>query len=113
MIWYSTYVLNICHSRFRLGDGAIAITNAGEEVFGTGPGTGIRLMCWPHVYRNIIPQLASIRKVNKKLAADLEELQWSAHDHVTLTIAFNLLKKYIILLYYCCQTHRAGLAEPN
>ena len=41
---------------------------------------GVRLMCWAHVFRNIRPKLAAIRKANPALGAsmlaDVESIQW-------------------------------------
>ena len=34
--------------KYRMGDGAKEITNAGKEVF---KDLGVRLMCWPHTYK--------------------------------------------------------------
>ena len=38
-------------------------------------------MCWPHVHRNVAPQLKPINTLDKsvadKLLLDLENLQWS------------------------------------
>ena len=67
--------------RFNMADGAWEISNATKEVFGDSITTlRSRLMCWSHVYRNIRPKLATIRKVNKLLAesilSDIEALQW-------------------------------------
>ena len=79
--------------KFRMGDGAQEITNAGVEIFGD---SGTRLMCWPHVYRNIVPRLSQLRKINKTLAdavlADIEFLQWSAVNE-SFTELFDLLEK--------------------
>ena len=36
--------------KYLMGDGAKEITNAGKEVF---KDLGVRLMCWPHTYRNV------------------------------------------------------------
>ena len=67
--------------RFNMADGAWEISRATKEVFGDSIGTlRTRLMCWSHVYRNIRPKLATIRKTNKLLAesilSDIEALQW-------------------------------------
>ena len=44
--------------KYRMGDGAKEITKAGKEVF---KDPGVRLMCWPHTYRNVNNHLCSIR----------------------------------------------------
>ena len=82
--------------KFRMGDGAKEITNAGVEVFSED---GIRLMCWPHVYRNLGPKLSQLRKINKSLAEsvleDIEFLQWAAVKE-SFEYLFKLLeKKYV------------------
>ena len=51
-----------------MGDGAQEITNAGEEVFGD---VGVRLMCWPNVYRNLVKRMAEVRNCNKLLQKNL------------------------------------------
>ena len=47
-------------------DGAQEITNAGKDVYGSN-GTGF--MCWPHTYRNNVPRLSALKKLNKKITA--------------------------------------------
>ena len=53
-------------------------------------------MCWPHVYRNVVPRLASIKNANPKvhdeLLNDIEQLQWSANNEVTFRLAYDLLE---------------------
>ena len=83
--------------KFRMGDGAPEITKAGREVFGE---EGIRLMCWSHVYRNVVPRLGEIKRnsvdMGNTIMADIESLQWSALNEETFRIAFDLLeKKYL------------------
>ena len=91
------------HPRFRMGDGAPAITKAGEEVFGqcSHPDCthATRLMCWSHVHRNITPRMKTIgsidKKVEKDLLIDLENIQWSC-TRDTFEALINLLeKKYL------------------
>ena len=103
-IWTNKYFY-ICMSfdylnwlRFRMGDGAREITKAGEEVFGN---VGVRLMCWPHTYRNLVPRMSAQKNVNKKmqeqLMSDIENLQWSVHSEETFRIVFDLLEaKYVL-----------------
>jgi hypothetical protein len=63
------------------------------QVFGD---SGTRLMCWPHVYRNVVPRLVHIKKDNpdvyNELLNDIEELQWSANNEVTFRLAYDLLE---------------------
>ena len=46
-----------------MGDGAKAITKAGEAVFDVST---TRLMCWAHVHAKIVPKLKSVSTHNKK-----------------------------------------------
>ena len=82
--------------KYRMGDGAQEITNAGLEIFGDA---GTRLMCWPHVYRNLTKRLSQLKKLNQTLAdtvlEDIEFLQWSALNE-TFSILFDLLEKKFI-----------------
>ena len=77
-----------------MGDGAQEITNAGEEVFGD---VGVRLMCWPHVYRNLVKRMAALRNCNKllqkNLMNDIEDLQWACTSEDTFVVVFNLLEE--------------------
>ena len=77
-----------------MGDGAREITRAGEEVFGE---QGVRLMCWPHTYRNIVTRISALRNANKKLQqellTDIQNLQWSVHSERTFVIVFDLLEE--------------------
>ena len=83
--------------KFRMGDGAPEITKAGREVFGE---EGKRLMCWSHVYRNVVPRLGEIKRSNVEMGntimADIESLQWSAINEESFRRAYDLLeKKYL------------------
>ena len=53
-------------------------------------------MCWPHVYRNVLPRLTPIKNASptmyNNLMHDIEQLQWSAHNEVTFRLAYNLLE---------------------
>ena len=51
-----------------MGDGASEITKAGEEVYGDD---GVRLMCWPHVYRNLVKKMAGLKGADKVLHKSL------------------------------------------
>ena len=84
--------------KYHLADGAKAITKAIDNVFGLQNCT--RLMCWPHVYRNIVPKLKPISSINKALAdqllLEIENLQWSVHNEQSFLSVFNLLEmKYL------------------
>ena len=91
------------HPRFRMGDGAPAITKAGEDVFGkcTHPDCShaTRLMCWSHVHRNISPRLKTIgsidKNVEKNLLIDLENIQWSCTRETFDPLVKLLEKKYL------------------
>jgi hypothetical protein len=81
------------HPKYHLADGAKAITKAIDEVFNLQ--TCVRLMCWPHVHRNIVPQVKSISVFDKALAnqiiQDIENLQWSVLK--SFRKVFNLLEE--------------------
>ena len=53
-------------------------------------------MCWPHVFRNVVPKLAHIKKVDGKvhdqLLEDIESLQWAANNEDTFRNAYDLLE---------------------
>ena len=78
---------------YRMGDGAREISNAGKEVFGSD---GSRLMCWAHTYRNIVPRLSALKKMNQKLQQellhDIQSLQWSCHSEDAFDAVFDLLE---------------------
>ena len=81
-----------------MGDGAKAITKAGNRVFGHISFS--RLMCWSHVHRNITPQLKSVSTHNKSIAdsilQDIVDLQWSALNLESFRKAYDLLEnKYL------------------
>ena len=82
--------------RFNMADGAWEISNGADEAF--GPDLRTRLMCWSHVYRNIRPKLASVRKVNNDLAAsilsDIEALQWMTQTAAEFNRLTDLLVKH-------------------
>ena len=54
-------------------------------------------MCWPHVHRNIVPQVKSISVFDKALAnqiiQDIENLQWSVLNEKSFRKVFNLLEE--------------------
>ena len=84
--------------RYSLGDGAKAMSKAGNESFVNH--TFSRLMCWSHVHRNIVPQLKSIatidRLVSDKILKDIIDIQWCALNDATFKKLFELLKiKYL------------------
>ena len=73
---------------------------AGLEVFGN---VGVRLMCWPHTYRNLLREMSSLGKSNKKdqLMSDIQNLQWSAHSEEKLQVVFDLLESKYVQGDYC------------
>ena len=91
------------HPRFRMGDGAPAITKAGEEVFGkcSHPDCthATRLMCWSHVHRNITPRMKTIgsidKKVEKDLLIDIQNIQWSCTIETFEPLVSLLEEKYL------------------
>ena len=76
-----------------MGDGASEITKAGEEVYGDD---GVRLMCWPHVYRNLVERMEGLKGVDKvlhkSLLDDIENMQWSCTSDKTFATVFYLLE---------------------
>ena len=57
-------------------------------------------MCWAHKYRAYKPKLASLRKVNKLLAdevdTDIKNVQWMVASEKEFRVVYNLLEgKYI------------------
>ena len=95
-----------------MGDGAKEITKAGEEIFGSD---GVRLMCWPHTHRNIVPRMSGIRKLNKNLCQDLlndvKMLQWSCHSQNTFEIVFDLLENKYLTEKRTTRTEAEALSE--
>ena len=83
---------------YQLGDGAKAITNAGNAIFSDMSFS--RLMCWAHVHSNLLPQLKSVSAHNKSvyenILKDIIDLQWSALNEESFRKAFSLIEqKYI------------------
>ena len=83
---------------FQLGDGAKAITNAGNTVFADVP--FFRLMCWAHVHANLVPRLKGVSALNAtvhdKILKDIVNLQWSALNEISFRAGFELLRsKYL------------------
>ena len=78
---------------FQLGDGAKAITKAGNEVFAGHPFT--RIMCWSQMHSNLFPQLKCVSTHNKTIADDilndLISIQWSALNEVSFRKSVELL----------------------
>ena len=54
------------------------------------------LMCWPHTYCNLVPNLKHLGSIDKhlsaKLLADIEDLQWSALSESVFKHAYELLE---------------------
>ena len=81
---------------YNMGDGATAITKAGEETLPKSK----RLMCWSHVNRNVDSQLKPIRTrdktVAKQICDDLDDLQWMVLNERSFYYVFHLLEeKYL------------------
>ena len=84
-----------------LGDGAKAITNAGNAVFSDIQ--FFRLMCWAHVHSNILPRLKTVTTHNKKLSdsilQDITSIQWSSLNEDTFRKLFDLLEDKYLGMY--------------
>ena len=81
-----------------MGDGAKAITKAGNRVYKDIPFS--RLMCWSHVHKNILPQLKSVSVHSKSIAdniiKDIDNLQWSVLNFESFKKAYDLIEiKYL------------------
>ena len=67
------------------------------QVFGED---GVRLMCWSHVFRNIRPKLAAIRKANVALGAsmlaDIESIQWMAQSEAEFELVCEKFKSHYL-----------------
>ena len=57
-------------------------------------------MCWAHVFRNIRPKLAAIRKANPTLGAsmlaDIESIQWMVESEAEFTIVCEKFKLHYL-----------------
>ena len=89
------------HPQKRMADGSLAISKAGEEIFGGCPDcrNSSRLMCWSHVHRNIVPKLKTIgsidKDVEKSIIKDIEDIQWACTDETFHPFVTLLEKKYV------------------
>ena len=86
------------HPAYQLGDGAKAITNAGNSVFSNIPFN--RLMCWAHVHSNLLPRLKCVTVLNKTVSdnilKDIVNIQWSVLNEASFRKCFQLLEaKYL------------------
>ena len=61
---------------------------------------GVRLMCWAHVFRNIRPKLAAIRKANPALGesmlSDIESIQWMAQSEEEFNMVCEQYKEHYL-----------------
>ena len=80
---------------YQLGDGAKAITNAGNNVFSDISFS--RLMCWAHVHSNVLSHMRSIltqnKSVHENVLKDIVDLQWSVLNEESFRKAFRLLEE--------------------
>ena len=83
------------HFQYFMADGAKAITSAQHAVFSQCDqcSQGQRLMCYPHVHRNIRNKIGSVGSVSKKLLEDIGSLQWSSTSLETFKQVFQLLRE--------------------
>ena len=58
---------------------------------------GKRLMCWPHVHKNVVPQIKSLKKssgsdkLGKEVLDDIETFQWVVTQK-SFEVDYNALK---------------------
>ena len=80
---------------YQMGDGAKAITKAGDRVFSCIPFS--RLMCWAHVHSNISSHLKSVSTHSKSIAErilqDITDMQWSALNLESFNKSYDLLEQ--------------------
>ena len=84
------------HFQYFMADGAKAITKAQEKVFSQCEecNPGKRLMCYPHVHRNLNKKNGSVDKDTRaKLMKDIGDLQWSATSEKIFRELFEKLKE--------------------
>ena len=59
----------------------------------------VRLMCWSHVHRAVVPQLRHLSSISKEtgkaLLSDIEEIQWSANCSTFKNLINMLEDKYL------------------
>ena len=88
------------HPKFRMADGAQAITKAGSKVFSSCPEcqNSDRLMCWSHTIRAVQAKIKAIEKLDKNIAKqilnDLENVQYSVNDDTFEPMIAKLESKY-------------------
>ena len=84
-----------------MADGAWEITRSVKEVFGLDEEETKRLMCWSHKYRNYSKKLMAVKKLDSKVAAeinhDILKIQWMVQTNKEFTVVFKLLEeKYLV-----------------
>ena len=88
------------HPKYRMSDGAQAITRAGSEVFSSCPDCqdSDRLMCWSHTIRAVQAKIKPIEKLDKKISKqilqDLDNVQYSVNDDTFTIMIDKLESKY-------------------
>ena len=84
------------HYQYFMADGAKAITVAQEKVFSgcSDCNPGKRLMCYPHVHRNLRNKIGTIqdKATRDSVMKDIEEIQWSAVSEDVFLKLFQLLR---------------------
>lgn len=84
-----------------MADGAKDITKSGKQVFGIGTK---RLMCWPHVNRNVEKRLKILKResksstLDKEVKSDICHFQWATSQReydsnfksLTLTLTYTV-----------------------
>ena len=111
----------------RLADAAKEITAAGKEVFGEH---GDRLMCYPHVHRNIEPKIKTLKKqsdnqlIGKQVLEDIETFQWivtkksfeidfqALEDKYLKNSSYNNKEKAALISFFCYLRKQWGPGSP-
>ena len=80
-----------------MADGAHEITRSLKEVFGLDEEEIRRLMCWSHKYRAYSKKLIPVKKLDSKVAAeinnDILKIQWMVQTDEKFKVVFKLLEK--------------------
>ena len=80
-----------------MADGAHEITRSLREVFGLDEEQTRRLMCWSHKYRAYSKKLIPVKKLDSKVAGeinnDILKIQWMVQSDEEFKVVFKLLEQ--------------------